>query len=113
VGKKRFWSDRVDPAVCRINCVCVNQPKGVKAGAKHGFLGRDVKRHDVDPIRESWQYRKTSKKRQMDIGCDPGLPYRWKQGHEAIKGGKVDLANRRVLKEDHRGVCASLLEGLK
>jgi len=42
-----------------------------------------------------------SKKRRMYVGCHPGLPDWWKNGHKAIERGKAGLTNRRVLMEDH------------
>ena len=65
-------------------------------GTKHRFLGRDVEGHDIDPICEPWQHRKTSKKGTMYVGSHPGLPDRWKERHRAINGGKAGLTNRRV-----------------
>ena len=84
----------------------------MEAGAEHGFLGRDVEGHDVDPLCEPSQHSKTSNLGTIYIGCHPGLPDWWKKGHEAIKGGESGLTNRRVVKEDHPGVCARLFERL-
>ena len=85
----------------------------MEAQAKHGFLGGDVERHEVDPFCESWQHRKTSNERTMNVGSHPGLPDWWKKRHKAIKGRKAGLTNRRVLEKNHRGVCVCLFKGRK
>jgi len=113
VWEEGFRRDGVDPAVRRVDRVGIDEPEGVETGAKHRFLGRDVEGHNVDPLCKPWQYRKTSKKRTMYLECHPELPDWWKKGHKATERRKSGLTSRRVLKEDHRGVCARLFERLK
>jgi len=82
-------------------------------GAKHRFLGKYVEGHDVNPVAEPWQYRKTSKKGTMYVGSHHGLPNWWKKRHKAIKGGEAALTNRWVLQEVHRRICTCLFKRLK
>ena len=49
----------------------------------------------------------------MYVGYHPWLPDQWNKGHKAIRGGNAGLTHRRVLNEDHEGVCARLFERLK
>jgi len=101
IGEEIFWGDVVKPAVCRVDGVGINQPKGVELGAKNAYLGGYVEGHNIDPLRELWQQRKTSKKRTVNVGYASGLPDGRKKRPKAVEGGEAVLTNSRVQEEDH------------
>ena len=99
-GKEGFWGDGVDSVVTCVGGVGVYTVEGMKAGPEKGFLGGDIEGKDVIHPFERWEDRIGGMKRQMNIGRHTGLPNRGKKRLEAVKGGKVSLADRRLLQEN-------------
>jgi len=99
-GKKAFRGDRVDSVVVCVGGVGIYNPEGVKAGPEKRYLGGDIEGKDLIHAFEPWEDRKGGKKRHMNIGRHPGLPNQRKERLKAVKGGKVSLADRRLLQKN-------------
>jgi len=72
------------PEVRRVDRAGADQRERVELEAKNGFLRGYVEGHDVDFLRKPWQYRKTSTKGTINIGCHFGFPNGRIKYHKAI-----------------------------
>ena len=72
----------------------------MEAGPKKRFVGGHIEREDGIHLSEPCEHPKRSKERHVNIGHHAGLPDRGEKRFKTIKGGKVSLINRRILKED-------------
>jgi len=96
-----------------IGGVSINNPKGVKGGAKKRLAGGDVEGEEVIHPLELGEHRVIGKKRHMNVGSHARLPNRGKKRLETIKRGKVSLVDRWILQKDYRGVGGRFSERLK
>jgi len=96
-----------------IGGVSINNPKGVKGGAKKRLVGGDVEGEDIIHPLELGEHRVVGKKRHMNVGSHAWLPNRGKEGLETIERGKVRLVNRWILQKNYRGVSGPFSERLK
>jgi len=96
-----------------IGRVSINNPKGVKGGAKERLVGGDVEGEDVIHPLELGEHRVIGKKRHMNVGSHTWLPNRGKEGLETIERGKVSLVDRWILQKDYQGVNGGFSERLK
>jgi len=102
--REGFWGDIMDPVVTCVGGIRMNYPEGLKTGAEKRFLGGDIDGEQIIHPCELWDQQKRGNERHMSIGRHVGLPNRGKKQLKAVKGGKVSLANRRLLPEDYRRI---------
>jgi len=87
--------------VSSVGGVGVNNPERVKSGAEARITGGDVEGENVVHPLEPGEHCVIGKKRHMNVCCHSWLPNRGKKGLKTIKGRKVSLVDRRVLKENY------------
>jgi len=95
--KEGFWGDQVDSGVVCVAGAGDNEPQGVKIGLEKRFQGGDIEGKAVVHPFEPLEYRIEGKKRPMNIGRHSRGSNRRKKGLKGVAGGKVSLADMRLL----------------
>ena len=96
-----------------ISGVGVNNPEGVKGGAKEGLVGGDVEGENMVHPLEPGEHRVVGKKRHINIGSHAWRLSWGNEGLETIEGRKVSLVDRWILQKNYRRVGGRFSERLK
>jgi len=72
----------------------------MKVGPEERLLGGDIEGEDIIHPLEPWEHRKRSKERQVNVSRHARLSNWGEKGLKTVKGRKVGLVDRRILKEN-------------